>query len=212
MTTETRKHRNRSHRRAGEARGRHCAMSRSGKSKRPKTLPPTTRVDAIAGGPGQHPELKEAKKASRYERLKRARDQYKAEAEELRPRLGQSAEQRESYSETDSDTWHQSQGRRRRSAPLERSLEAAQHMHGDAFDKAYEAFVEYAHETRDKAAYERVMQSADPGAELVQWWNEQGNPSPSPEASKPRCSRAGNNRNFSSSSQPEMSRSVCKRN
>ena len=26
------------------------------------------------------------------------------------------------------------------------------------------------------------MNSADPGAELVQWWNEQGNPSPSPEA------------------------------
>jgi hypothetical protein len=49
-------------------------------------------------------------------------------------------------------------------------------MYGDAFDKAYNAFVEYAHRTRDAAAYQRIMNSADPGAELVQWHNEQGNP------------------------------------
>ena len=58
----------------------------------------------------KHPELKEAKKASRYERLKRARDQYKAEAEELRSRLGQSssepqaAEQSDAYSTPESSS------------------------------------------------------------------------------------------------------------
>ena len=55
-------------------------------------------------------------------------------------------------------------------------------MYGDAFNNAYRAFVEHCQNTGDQASYQRVMNSADPGAELVQWHNEQGNPSPSPEA------------------------------
>lgn len=130
------------------------------------------------------PELKELKKTSRYQRLKAGRDRLAAENEELRSKLGQSSEpeQHEAYSETDRDTGINPKDSDVDTAPLQRSLEAAQHMHGDGFQKAYDAFVAYAHETRDQATYQRIMQSADPGAELVQWWNEQGNPSPSPEA------------------------------
>jgi hypothetical protein len=194
--------------------------------------PPADDVDAIAR---EHPEFKEAKKASRYERLKRARDQYKAEAEDLRqryeggseaspvnhardtgegPKLEHSMESaRKTYGDvfdkaqralvdtlaTDKETylrvmnaadpgealikWHQeNQASMPETARLESSLESAIHMHGDAFQRAYDAFVEYAHRTRDQETYQRVMNSADPGAELVAWHNEQGNPSPSPES------------------------------
>jgi hypothetical protein len=140
-------------------------------------LPPSDEAEAVIKQVKEtHPAAKEAKKASRYERLKRARDQYRAENEELRAKLGQAPEHRESYAEQgeDSNTGINPADL----APLERSLESARHMHGDAFDAAYEAFVAYAHQTRDAATYNRVMQSEDPGAELVQWHNEQGNFSP----------------------------------
>ena len=53
--------------------------------------PPSDETDALAREVrDRHPELK---KASRYERLKKARDQYKQEAEALRARLGQSSEE-----------------------------------------------------------------------------------------------------------------------
>jgi hypothetical protein len=52
--------------------------------------PPEDEIDAtVRELREKHPELKEAKKASRYERLKRARDQYKAESEERGRRLAQ---------------------------------------------------------------------------------------------------------------------------
>jgi hypothetical protein len=140
--------------------------------------PPADEVDAIAR---EHPEFKEAKKASRYERLKRARDQYKAEAEELRQKLGQSAEP-EAYSETAPDSSWKETAANVDTAKLESSLESAQHMHGDGFHNAYQAFIEHVARTQDQAAYQRVMTSADPGAELVAWHNEAGNPTASPEA------------------------------
>ena len=52
---------------------------------------PSDETDALAREVrDRHPELK---KASRYERLKKTRDQYKQEAEALRARLGQSSEE-----------------------------------------------------------------------------------------------------------------------
>jgi hypothetical protein len=140
--------------------------------------PPEDEIDvATKQLQDKYPELKEAKKASRYERLKRARDQYKAEAEELRSKLGQNAEPETNYEtpapslQSDGDT-----------ARLESSLEAAQHMYGGAFDTAYHAFVEHCQRTGDKAAYEQVMSAGDVGQALVQWHDQNGNPSPSPEA------------------------------
>jgi hypothetical protein len=137
--------------------------------------PPEDEVDvATKQLQDKYPELKEAKKASRYERLKRARDQYKAEAEELRSRLGQSAEP-ETHTEASYDDLGTPEGK------LQHSLATAEHKHGDALHNAYQAFVEYAHATKDQATYDRIMQSADPGQALVEWHNEQGNPTPSPE-------------------------------
>jgi hypothetical protein len=143
-----------------------------------ESRPPEDEVDALARQVRDtNPELKEQKKASRYERLKRARDQYKREADELRSRLGQSTEQDTQASETQVSP--ESYESAEDTAPLERSLESARHMHGDGFDNAYQSFVERIRATGDQATYQRVMSSADPGAELVRWWNEQGNPSPS---------------------------------
>jgi hypothetical protein len=136
--------------------------------------PPADEVDALAKQVRDtDPSLKEAKKASRYERLKRARDQYKAEAEELRQKLGQSSP--ETHTEASYDDLGTPEGK------LQHSLAVAQQTHGDGLNKAYEAFVDYAHATKDKATYDRIMQSADPGQALVEWHNEQGNPTPSPE-------------------------------
>jgi hypothetical protein len=146
--------------------------------------PPEDEVDvATKQLQDKYPELKEAKKASRYERLKRARDQYKAEAEELRSRLGQSAEEpsegsapraegpSEARAPSDGDT-----------ARLESSLESAQLLYGGAFDQAYQAFIEHCQKTGDKAAYDQVMSAGDVGQALVQWHDQMGNPTASPEA------------------------------
>lgn len=62
---------------------------------------------------------------------------------------------------------------RLRERDLQHSLQFARFAHKDTFDRAYEAFVDYAHRTRDQATYQRVMQSADPGEALVQWHKEQ---------------------------------------
>lgn len=55
---------------------------------------------------------------------------------------------------------------------LENSLRFARYAHGDSFDKAYEAFIDHAHRTRDQATYNSVMQAADPGEALVRWYQE----------------------------------------
>jgi hypothetical protein len=138
--------------------------------------PAADEVDAIAR---EHPEFKEAKKASRYERLKRARDQAQREVQELRSRLGQSAEPEASSETQSSEARAPSDGD---TARLESSLEAAQLLYGGAFDQAYQAFVEHCQKTGDKAAYDQVMSAGDVGQALVQWHDQQGNPTPSPEA------------------------------
>src|SRR4029079_17757439 len=48
----------------------------------------------------------------------------------------------------------------------------AHYKHGDVFQKAYDAFSDYVSQSRDQAAYQRVMNSADPGEELVKWHRE----------------------------------------
>jgi hypothetical protein len=137
------------------------------------------------------PELKEARKMSRYQRMKagrektaQERDQYKQRAEELEQKYERGSEERDAYAEpsegppetqssapSDADT-----------ARLESSLEASKHMYGPAFDNAYQAFVEHCRRTGDKAAYESVMNAGDVGQALVEWHNQMGNPTPSPES------------------------------
>ena len=56
---------------------------------------------------------------------------------------------------------------------LENSLSRSRDRHGDSFDKAYEAFIDHSHRTRDQATYQRVMQAGDPGQALVDWYKEQ---------------------------------------
>jgi hypothetical protein len=138
-------------------------------------LPPVDGADEILKEVRDtHPAAREAKKTSRYERLKRARDQYKLEAETLRARLGQAPEPSEDrYQPADvgRDEPYSAE-----ETQLMSSLESALHMHGDGFESAYHAFIEHCKATGDKASYDRVMNSADVGAELVQWHNEMGNP------------------------------------
>jgi hypothetical protein len=127
----------------------------------------------------KYPELKEAKKASRYERLKRARDQFKSENEQYRSKYGPLEASSETHSETQAS---ERQSSTPDTAPIERSLEAARHIHGERFDAAYTAFIEHVARTHDQAAYQQVMSSPDVGEALVEWHNGAGNPSPSPEA------------------------------
>jgi hypothetical protein len=56
---------------------------------------------------------------------------------------------------------------------LQHSLQFARFAHKETFDSAYEAFVDYAHRTRDQATYHRVMNASDPGDALVKWYKEQ---------------------------------------
>jgi hypothetical protein len=141
--------------------------------------PPEDEIDAtVRELREKHPELKEAKKASRYERLKRARDQYKAESEERGRRLAQYETQPEQYEAEMPGQQPQHEASTPEAAHIERSLESARHIHGEGFDKAYHAFVNHMQRTRDAAAYQRVMQSPDIGEALVQWHNEMGNPIP----------------------------------
>ena len=70
-----------------------------------------------------HPELK---KASRYERLKRARDQYETENEELRKKLG--TQQRDELSQAlPQDQAALDEG------PLQNSLRISHDAHGESF-------------------------------------------------------------------------------
>lgn len=56
---------------------------------------------------------------------------------------------------------------------LEQSLRFSRLQNGETFDKAYEAFIDHTHRTRDQATYQRVMQSGDPGQALVDWYKQQ---------------------------------------
>jgi hypothetical protein len=129
------------------------------------------------------PELKDARKMSRSQRRKFGKERLKAENEELRQKLGQSAEPREETQGAEQSEASEPQAPANADiAKLESSLESSRHMYGPAFDAAYEAFVEHCHRTRDKAAYESVMNAGDVGQALVEWHNQQGNPTASPEA------------------------------
>jgi hypothetical protein len=144
--------------------------------------PPEDEVDvATKQLQDKYPELKEAKKASRYERLKRARDQYKAETDAKQQRIDELEQkyERGEHHEAETAPSSQSDGD---TARLESSLESAKLLYGGAFDQAYQAFVEHCQKTGDKAAYEQVMSAGDVGQALVQWHDQMGNPSPSPEA------------------------------
>jgi hypothetical protein len=55
---------------------------------------------------------------------------------------------------------------------LQHSLQFARFAHKETFDQAYESFVDHAHKTRDQVTYARVMNAADPGEALVQWYKE----------------------------------------
>jgi hypothetical protein len=144
--------------------------------------PPEDEVDvATKQLQDKYPELKEAKKASRYERLKRARDQYKAETDAKQQRIDELEQkyERGEHHEAETAPSPQSDGD---TARLESSLESAKLLYGGAFDQAYQAFVEHCQKTGDKAAYDQVMSAGDVGQALVQWHDQQGNPTPSPEA------------------------------
>ena len=60
-----------------------------------------------------------------------------------------------------------------RELQLQHSLQFARFAHKETFDAAYEAFVDYAHKTRDQATYHRVMNASDPGEALVSWYKDQ---------------------------------------
>lgn len=55
---------------------------------------------------------------------------------------------------------------------LENSLRFAHFTHGEKFNEAYQDFMNYVSQTRDQAAYQRVMASSDPGDALVQWYKD----------------------------------------
>jgi hypothetical protein len=141
--------------------------------------PPVDEADKLAREVrDRHPEHKQA---SRYQRLKASRDRAIAEAAELRAKLGTpSTDERETYSDTQAPSGDAAPTPE--IAQIESSLQSARHLYGDAFDNAYQSFIEHVRATGDQAAYQRVMESGDVGAALVAWHNEMGNPSPSPEA------------------------------
>jgi hypothetical protein len=55
---------------------------------------------------------------------------------------------------------------------LENSLRFAHQAHGDKFNQAYQEFTDHVAQTQDKATYQRVMASHDPGEALVQWYKD----------------------------------------
>jgi hypothetical protein len=157
-------------------------MSRIGKNKRrtPARRKMKQTPRSASFGKNTPPELKEAKKASRYERLKRARDQFKSENEQYRSKYGPlEADSEPQHGERQAqDTEAASTSTPAEHAQLTSSLESARHLYGQAFDNAYQAFVAHVGATRDKQAYQQVMSSPDVGQALVEWHNSAGNPSP----------------------------------
>ena len=102
--------------------------------------PPEDETDRLAKEVrDRHPELK---RASRYERLKKARDQYRAEAEELRAKLGAEPQAPSEEPVHKGDV-----------GALENSLKFAHDTHGDKFEAAYKSFVEHVQATGDQAAH-----------------------------------------------------------
>jgi hypothetical protein len=106
-----------------------------------------------------HDKTPEIKRASRYERLKRARDSYKAEAEDLRRKLG--------------TTPRPDAGAQMDLGVGENSLKIAHDKYGETFEKAYQAFVDHLQQTNDASAHQLVTQSSDPGEAIVEWYSAQ---------------------------------------
>ena len=110
-------------------------------------------------------EEKDTKKASRYERLKRARDSYKAEAEELRAKYERSDTQPMPGDKIPEPA-------KRDAGEIENSLKFAHDKHGDKFEAAYQAFMEHVQTTGDTASYNKVMSAPDVGDALVEWFDQ----------------------------------------
>jgi hypothetical protein len=140
--------------------------------------PPEDETDALAREVrDRHPELK---KASRYERLKRARDSYKAEAEDWRAKY-------EGRGSAEADT-HPMPGDRpinKDLGAIENDLRLAGDRHGnEKFTAAFSAFENYMGSTKDQATYNKVMSADDVGEALIAW-HEQGGASQAPQAQDP---------------------------
>jgi hypothetical protein len=109
----------------------------------------------------------EFKKASRYERLKKARDAYKAEADELRAKYESPTPQTEQPAEP-----QQFDAQKLDAGSLENQLRFAADKHGGAkFKQSYDAFAQYVQQTGDKAAYDKVMSAPDVGEALIEWFD-----------------------------------------
>lgn len=61
---------------------------------------------------------------------------------------------------------------RLREIQLQNSLQIARMNHKEVFDRAYEEFYEHTQRTRDRDGLNRILQSADPGESLIQWYRE----------------------------------------
>jgi hypothetical protein len=137
-------------------------------------LPPEDEADAAIRA---HPATQQAKKASRYERLKRARDQYRQESEEKDRRIAElEGAQSDDFDSDDlapEEVLARAQGDGTGDAPsADHSLQRAHKVHGKAYEDAYNTLIDYLTRTKDQAAYQRIARSPDVGEELMRWHEE----------------------------------------
>jgi hypothetical protein len=115
----------------------------------------------------------ERKKLSRNERRRAAREALERENETLRAKI----ERPEAAPKYDPQTADE--------GALENSLKFAGEKHGpEKFHAAFDAFRDHVQRTGDKATYQRIMASADPGEALVEWFDS-GGPSQAPQVEDP---------------------------
>ena len=106
--------------------------------------------------------------------MKASRDRALQEAQQARELLGQrdtpaDTEAPEAYDPGDTTDYNTTPRRRGLIPSLHIAWTPPRSTYGPAFDAAYAAFVDHVSATRDMDAYNRVMNSADPGQELVRW-------------------------------------------
>jgi hypothetical protein len=115
----------------------------------------------------KHPELK---RASRSQRYKKSRDRALQEVQQLRERYEpEPADTVDTGEHVDTGYEQPTTTPAEPNPQLEHSLDTAKKTYGPAFDAAYAAFTAHVSGTRDMDAYNRVMNSAHPGEELVRW-------------------------------------------
>jgi hypothetical protein len=101
--------------------------------------------------------------------MKRSRDRAIQEAQQARELLGQRDTPADTDPGFDTGSTDYNTTPAEPNPELTHSLETAQKTYGPAFNQAYAAFVDHVSATRDMDAYNRVMNSAHPGEELVRW-------------------------------------------